>query len=98
MGVSGLAAELSCERGYAGFQEAESGRPGAVSVFDPQPSAIPRDLGSHRARPPDAALFGDRHADVLVDGEYALADSEVVAAGVRDLVEDAPTRHVTTIR
>jgi hypothetical protein len=40
----------------------------------------------------------DGHTGVLIDGELASADLEVIAPGISDLREDAPTRHVAAIR
>jgi hypothetical protein len=41
-----------------------------------------------------ATFVGDVHTGVLVDGELAWTDFDVIATGIFDLVEDAPTSHV----
>jgi hypothetical protein len=43
---------------------------------------------------PVAAFVSDGHASILIDGELALTDLDIVAAAILFLGELAPTRHV----
>jgi hypothetical protein len=44
-----------------------------------------------------ATFVSDDHTGVLIDGELAWADFDVIATCIFDLVEDAPTSHVAAV-
>jgi hypothetical protein len=66
----------------------------AVDAANPQSPLVLNDSRLHRTWLAVAALVVDDHASVLIDGEFARADLDIVPASVLLFDKPTPTSHV----